>query len=239
MQKESDEEAFGQEELGRLLSLTRRFDEARTELDAAWGTWQEQGDVYGQTVVSSRRALRALLMHDPAQAVHHARTARELCDKGPARERYPVEMHFVQAEWLLGASKVALAAERPGEKDTLLGEAEGHLTEALTRCRRINLVEMEADILLAWADWRAAKGDPASARREAGEALEIADRCEYRLQQADAHNMLARLALDEGDSAEARRHAEIGRERALCDGPPDHTYKPALEQADKLLAELA
>ena len=65
----------------------------------------------------------------------------------------------------------------------------------------------------------------------------MADRCEYRLQQADIHNFLARLALDAGDRPAAGEHAIIGYERAWCDGPP-HCYKPALEEATRLLAEL-
>jgi hypothetical protein len=64
-----------------------------------------------------------------------------------------------------------------------------------------------------------------------------ADRCEYRLKQADIHNFLARLALDTGDRAAAHGHAAIARERAWCDGPP-HCYKPALDEAERLIGEL-
>ena len=70
----------------------------------------------------------------------------------------------------------------------------------------------------------------------AEEGLAIADRSEYRLVQADAHNFLARLALDEGERKAAREHAAVARERAWCDGPP-HCYKPALEEAERLLEE--
>jgi hypothetical protein len=50
-------------------------------------------------------------------------------------------------------------------------------------------------------------------------------------------NFLARLALDAGDRAAARREAEIARERAWCDGPP-HCYKPALDEAERRLGEI-
>lgn len=116
-------------------------------------------------------------------------------------------------------------------------EAEAHLTEALTRCRRINNVEHEPDILLAWTRWHRAAGHPKEARDCVDDELAIADRCEYRLVQAAAHNLLARLALDAGERAAARRHAEIARERAWCDGPP-HCYKPALDEAESLLKEM-
>jgi len=129
---------------------------------------------------------------------------------------------------------VALACAESGRPKEALPEAEAHLTEAINRCRGINLVEMEPDILLAWARWHRVSGNTPQARRDADEALAIADRCEYRLAQADIHNFLARLALEDGDQKAARQHAEIAKERALCDGPP-HCYKPALEEAEGLL----
>ena len=69
------------------------------------------------------------------------------------------------------------------------------------------------------------------------EALEIADRCEYRLKQADIHNFLAEMALPEGDKETAREQAEIAKERAWCDGPP-YCYRKALDQAEQMLAKL-
>jgi hypothetical protein len=87
------------------------------------------------------------------------------------------------------------------------------------------MVDFEADILLAWARSHRAARKPPQACQQAEEALTIAERCGYRLVQADAHNTLAQLALDDGDRAAAQRHAEIARERVWCDGPP-HCYKP-------------
>jgi hypothetical protein len=133
-------------------------------------------------------------------------------------ERY--ERDIIRTEWLLGWS---LISQSPAE-------AEPHLVEALSRCRRINLVELEPDILLAFARLHLARNEHPAAIADAREALAIADRCEYRLVQADCHNLLARATND-------RRHAEIARERAWCDGPP-HCYKPALDEADELLARL-
>jgi len=54
------------------------------------------------------------------------------------------------------------------------------------------------------------------------------------LEQADIHNFLAQLALDEKDYSTTRKHAKIAKERACCDGPP-HYYKPAYEEAERLL----
>ena len=88
----------------------------------------------------------------------------------------------------------------------------------------------------------------------AQEALDIADRCEYRLVQADCHNFLAELALalseagpeprrrveglEAGDLQKAREHAETARERAWCDGPP-HRYEAAFQEAERLLERIA
>ena len=90
--------------------------------------------------------------------------------------------------------------------------------------------------MLAWARWHRLAEAIEPAREHAREALAIADRCEYRLNQADIHNFLARLALDEGDRGSARKHAEIAHERALCDGPP-HCYRSAIDEAERLLKE--
>ena len=98
-------------------------------------------------------------------------------------------------------------------------------------------MEFEPDILLAWARWHRAKGENLPARENAQEALAIADRSEYRLKQADIHNFLARLSLEERDLQAARTHAQAARERAWCDGPP-HAYQPALDEAEQLLKEL-
>ena len=179
--------------------------------------------------------MHALLMGEAKAAVEAARRSLELWKKD-AKEDYPVERDRIRAEWLLGAARVALASEQSDHRDQHLAEAEGHLTEALTSCRRINLVEMEPDILLAWARWRRAKGNPQQAREHAEEAMAIAERSEYRLKQADIHNFLARLALDAGDGESAQAHAQTARERAECDGEP-HWYKPALDEAERLLAE--
>jgi tetratricopeptide (TPR) repeat protein len=226
--------AVGHKEIGRLLNYQGAFVEAAGEIDAA--ELQDRGDAQAGCLIWAYRAQRALLMSEAKAALEAARRARALADE-VARTIHPVERDIIRAEWLLGASLVALAAEQPRRRADLLSEAETHLTEALTRCRRINLVELEPDILLAWARWHHAQGNVQPARDHAMEALAIADRCEYRLAQADIHNFLARLALEEGDRKTAGEHAATAYERAWCDGPP-HCYKPALEEAERLLDEL-
>jgi tetratricopeptide (TPR) repeat protein len=194
----SDEwrEAISHAELGRLEAYQGHERESSMELDTALDWFSNEGEHAG--ITWAYRALGALLTSKVDEAVRAARQARQFADVGRS------ELDIIRAEWLLGWA----LTERS------LAEAEAHLSEALTRCRRINLIEAEPDILLAWARWHRAAGCPAEARSHVDEALEIADRCEYRLVQADAHNLLARLALDAGNPALARRQAEIARERA-------------------------
>jgi hypothetical protein len=71
----------------------------------------------------------------------------------------------------------------------------------------------------------------------AQEALDIADRCEYRLVQTDANLVLAELALAEGNRQKAQEHAETARKRAWCDGPP-HRYEATFQEAERLLEKI-
>jgi hypothetical protein len=98
------------------------------------------------------------------------------------------------------------------------------------------MVDHEPDILLALARWHRLRGT-SQAHQLATEALEVANRCEYRLKQADIHNFLALLALETSDPVAAKKHLDIAKERAWCDGEP-HWYKPALDEAERLRQQL-
>ncbi len=220
--KDEFREAISHRELGRLLAYRGAFDDATRKLDMALGLFEKQNAIQSIVIVWLYRALRAFLMGGADTALMTSQHAFEFW-KRDAEERYPVEKDLVEVEWLWGAALVMEGKD--------LNNAATHLTEALTRCRRINLVELEPDILLAWAKWHRIRGPSTStsatlsvrsgrseAQVYAEEALAIADRCEYRLKQAEIHNFLARLALDAGNRALARQHAEIAKERAWCEG---------------------
>jgi tetratricopeptide (TPR) repeat protein len=221
-------EAVGHRELGWLLAYRGAFDEAAGELDIALGLFEKRRVTQAICIVWSYRALRAMLMNDAGAALEAAQRAFEFW-KQSAKETYPNERDRVHVEWLWGAALVLEGKDLSG--------AETHLGEALTGCRRINLVEFEPDILLAWGRLLLARGDESGARAVAEEALRLAERCEFRLQEAAIHNFLARVALAARERGIARAHAESARARALCDGPP-YCYKPALDEAEGLLREL-
>jgi len=216
--KDEFDEAIGHNEFGRLFAYQGRFEESEKELAKALELFTKiVGTVQHQGIVRAYKALRALLMSDVEEAIESAKKARELADV----EHF--EIDIIRAEWLLGAAYLA-----NGD----LKEAEKHLNEALRRDRRINLVEIEPDILLETAKLRFARGDKKEALKLAEDALGIADRCEYRLKQADIHNFLAEFYLDAKDFSKAEEHIKIAKERAECG------YKPALEKAEKLSRRL-
>lgn len=216
-------ESNAHNELARLLAYCGRFDEAACESDAALVIVERRGATQAIGIIWNYRALRASFMGNAQAAIEAAQQAHGIATSQKN------EPDRVRAEWLLGT---VLLMEG---KD--LNAAATHLTEALTRCRRINMIDHEPDILLSLARWHRARDNKQEAQAYAEEARAIADRCEFRLKQAEIHNFLARLAMDAGDKTVAREHAERARERAWCDGPP-YCYKPALDEAEGMLREL-
>lgn len=236
------DEAIGRQELGRALAYRGAYDESEVELTRALAMFEEIGTKQSQGVVWAYRALHELLRlrHSSQQdwrgawarksgrVLKPARRALELADED-ARTHYANVRDYVRAHWLLGAAH--RVAGRPGEADH-------HLQEALERCRRINMVDLEADILTDLARLRAATGAADEAQRLAEEALLVTQRSHYALQGADARIELARLALSRGDRAAAIEHAEEARLLATCDGPPDFTYAAAYAESSALVEQL-
>jgi tetratricopeptide (TPR) repeat protein len=230
-------EAAGRQELGRLLAYTGAFEEAGRELTLGSVYFKKVG--YAYDLARAYQALADLFTGKLDEALTNAMKAREDADAAGHVGR--LERNIIRAEWLLGA-----AHRVRGE----LAQAEPHLEGALHRCRRINLIETEPNILLELARLRHAQAQEkvrrtsevrrtweAEALSLAREALEIADRCQYRLVQADCHNFLAELALEAGNHQKAQEHAETARERAWCDGPP-HRYEAAFQEAERLLERI-
>jgi tetratricopeptide (TPR) repeat protein len=187
--KDEFAEAVDHQALGRLLIYRGAFDDADSELKSAQDVFDRERGTNFVSVVRAYRALRALLMTDARSALEVAQQAFELWKK-VAEEEYPLERDLVRVEWLWGAALVMEGKD--------LSAADAHLSEALARCRRINMVDHEPDILLAWARLYRARGDVREALAYAEEALAIADRCEFRLKQAEIHNFRARVALEAG-----------------------------------------
>lgn len=228
-------EAVAHRELGRLLTYRGEDDQSAAELTTGLGVLESRMAVQSQCILWTYRVIRDLLrLRRDLQGVDHKSTLVSACHvleltNETARTRFPHERDYLIAYWLLGAAhRVA------GQMD----KAEPHLNEALERCRRINAIDTEADILIDLARLRAATGAPDEAELLAEEALVITERCGYVLQGADAHLELAKLALARGDKVVAKEHAQKARDLATCDGPPDYTYKAAYDEAGALLKQL-
>jgi len=170
------------------------------------------------------------------EAIGHQMLGRLLAYKG----------NFAEAERELGAALKTFHSQNQSQSEgiscayrALLGHLRGDPKAALRFAREARQLADDAhgerDII--WAEWLLGWAHTALGET-ALKALVIADRCEFRLNQAEIHNFLARHALDSGKPADARNHAQKAKDYAYCDGPP-HYYKPAYEEAERLLAEVA
>jgi tetratricopeptide (TPR) repeat protein len=245
-------EAVGHQQLGRLLAYAGRWQEAEDALATALHLFEQEQHIQMQGVTWAYRALLALLQSRAAlsassppassppassppasspppsspPALAHAQQALAFADKWQQQVGRPNARDYVEAHWLLGAAHLA-GSDLPA--------AERHLGEALTRCRGINLVQFEPDILRELARLRLAQGNPAEAHTLAAAAQGISERSGYVLKEADARLVLARLAQQAGNAAEARQQAAAARRLATCDGPPDYTYYAAYVEAERVV----
>lgn len=223
---------------GRLFAYEGDFSKASQELNISLkliNNLSAMGRRLHQTkcVYYAERAKLYLFRKMPEDALKLASQSLDFCLKPKKQEDESFEVDFIRAEWLIGVSLVNLANCKLDRKNEFLDQAKLHLSEALIRCRNINLADLEPAILLARAQWYLANNDFQKARIIAEEALNLADRCEYRLYQAEIHNFLAQLALSNNDRENAKKHAQIAYERALCG------YKPALDDAKSVLDVLS
>lgn len=213
-----------------LRAYQGAFEASSRHLDTALSLFKEINAIAPESAVWAYRALCALLAGDTSSALVAARHAQELADmRKEVRD-------IIRAEWLLGWTFIRLTSLDNNQVAENLQEAEQHLKEALHRCRQINMVDYEADLLLAWARLHRVKGDRYQAKILAKEALAITNRSDFRMLRADINNLLARLELEGGNQKEAINHAQAAFHDALCDGPP-YCYKSALEEAKHLLDE--
>jgi tetratricopeptide (TPR) repeat protein len=244
-------EAIGHQELGRVLSYRGMWQDAEENFLVAQKVLDELGTSqtnYG-SVNWSYRALRFLFMaREEAifdtrksnneyriSAIECAQRALELADE-TARISTPFELNYVEALWFLGTAYRASGN---------LEKAESHLNESISRCRKINLVMDEADILLDLARLRYAQGDFKDAQEKASEALVITERSGYVLQGADVNLFLAMLEESREQRGEssggremARKYAETALKLAHCDDGPPYYYKVAYEEAERMLERL-
>ena len=187
---------------------------------------------HGLSVLYLYKGLLFLWDMKPQEAYECAQQAHRFSTKDS------LERESIGADWLTEVSLIEMFSRKSFGKRVIGTEIESRLTYLLTRCRQINLVELEPDVLLARARWYYLYGNLQEALKDVTDALVVASRCEYRLKQADIHNFLAQLALEqEKDKVKAKEYAETALKLAYCDGPP-YYYKVAYEEAERMLAGL-
>lgn len=237
--RETLDEAIGHQDWARLLGYRGLWEQAEVEIRMAqrlhdsipptqhkiWAWWIEARCALLR--LRERRLAGEVPRGELEAAVAKAQQALKMADEWKS-DKFPAERHYIRAHWLLGA-----ACRMAGDLDS----AERELHEAFVRCGRSNNVISKCDILIDMARLSQDKGEMKDARRLAEEALAIADRSGYVLQGADAHLELARLAHARKNLSAARGHAQMAKDLAYCDGPPDYTYKVAYEEAVALLTQ--
>jgi hypothetical protein len=225
-------EAACHQELGLQLSYRGIQEQSQNELISAMREFEQQNHLLGQSQNWSYKVMFALIAKDKSISnnaifdylMHSQQKANEW-----AQSEFPAEREFIRIYWLLGVAY---------DLDNQLDFADQNLAEALTRCRTINLVEMESNILLDLAHLRYDQEKYEDAKNLAEEALSITERCGYVLQGADVNLFLAQYTLEqEKDKVKAKEYAQTALKLAYCDGPP-YYYKVAYEEAERMLEGL-
>lgn len=222
-----EHKALGHREMGRVLAYLGDWQGAYKELKSAYEIFKKQDTLQPQGIIWAYRSLNARLQGDFSSSLIAAKEALDIAKK---TKKYARDL--VRAKWELGAAYRGLFGVNR-DNDAYLKKAEEHTLEALASCRVITNIEVEADILLEFANIQYFQGNLEETNKTIQKALKIANRCEYRLQQADIHLFLAQIAKESEDKITAIKEVEISIERASCG------YKPTLDKAKKLKSVLS
>jgi tetratricopeptide (TPR) repeat protein/transcriptional regulator with XRE-family HTH domain len=211
-----------------LRSYQGLFEEASQHLQQALFLFKSIDEVAQEGAVWAYQSLCALLAGKYPEANVSARLARDLAEV----KQY--ERDVIRAEWLLGRTYTFLVQVENERAEDYLQQAEWHLREALTRCRHIDMVDYEADLLLAWVHLHHLRGEQQQAQSCVTEALAIVNRADFRVLRADIHNAFAVLELEDDHKREAVQHAEAALVDATCDSE-SYCYKKAQNEARRIL----
>lgn len=208
--------------LGSTLATRGIMDESKIALHRALRMFVAQS--YDTAIGQGNKYLaqRELWLGEFAGALSFANRAWELAHV------YSLERDFIRASRAQGAAALGLND---------LATADERLHHALTRARKVNLVEEELPALVALAELRRRQGELGAARELLEDVWEAAERGPYPLVHADACCVLAEVERDEGNVEKAVGAADKAYRLAWCDGPP-FAYHWGLERARGLLREL-
>jgi len=228
-----DGQGYSRMMMGLILTIEGQLSKSLEEFRIARSLYRNfQGfNLVRECNLWNFRTIRASLIGEHHLAIVCGRHALSLA------ESFAEGRLLTRSKAYLASALIDLAVTEPERRNRLLSEAELLLTMALTQCRQLDLIEMEPFLLLAWARWNFLRGDRAQAKKGAEEALSLAQRCEFRLEQADINLFMAHLAFEGGALTLCRHHVEQSRQLAWCDGPP-HYYKITFDKSEALLSKL-
>jgi len=171
---------------------------------------QQQAVVYFQARPAPEKVVTLADLEPVIERYHHLIGAGKFDEaRDLYRDRLENPIYYQLANYNLQIELLrALFPEGEDHPPRLQKKAEHCLSEALRRCRSVNLIEVEPDLLLAWArlERKKAKGKEQKAsstvenlnpvEEYVKEAREIAERAGYRLQLADIHLFCAEVGLE-------------------------------------------
>jgi tetratricopeptide (TPR) repeat protein len=220
--KDGFREGVRLQELGRVLHRRGAHGLGQVALGRSFQLFMGLGDRQSAGVVACYLAELAHAVGNLAKGGAWAERAWELA----AVKR--VERDFIRAALMQG--RISLDG---GDQS----RADERLHHALIRARAVNMVEFELPALIAIAELQLKRGDPQKARAQLDEIWETAERGPYPLLQADAFNVLATIAVAEGNKPAAIAAATSAFKAGWCDGPP-YAYHWGLQRAKAHLLAL-
>ena len=215
-------EAISLQMLGAAIAQRGNYNRAEAILQCSMRNFIDELNKQGENVVNTYLAEVMIWQGRPEAALSLADRAWDLAHV------HDSEIDFIRAARLQGSAALYI-----GDIET----ADERLHHALTRARKVQLVEEELPTLIALAKLHLQQQEPDKARERLEEAWESIERGPYPLFHADALNVLAKVEQNEGNTDAAIHAATEAYTKAWCDGPP-FAYHAGLETSGKLLEAL-
>ena len=213
-------EHFARDLLARLAVYDGRYEAAKDELSRM----DKDSTESFERILT--RTLAARFQGETAGALESARRAVT------AAEARGDRMAGIRGRSLLATCLLDTAESTPNHKGALLAEASRLLSETLPKCRELNFIDMEADLLISTARLHLANRDVTEASRFAEQAMDIASQSEYLLKSAEICLLRAAVAKSLGAPAQVREWTQRARDLALQPGPR-HQYQWVLAEAEQ------
>jgi tetratricopeptide (TPR) repeat protein len=207
---------------GLVLGAVGRYEDAQTSMDAGVVLAMDAGSGSLEVIVDCFRARVELWCAAPTRAMERVLNAR-LAAEALGRER-----DMIHADVIAAAAAIDIAD---------LDAAHVHVERAVERATSVNYVSGELPARVQQGRLQRLERKWANARQTISEVIARSEASGYRLELIDAYNVLATVAVDEGNIEEAAGCARRALELAECDGA-GLRYEPGAARATQYLSEL-